>query len=197
MSRVRRFTWLASVVVLLMSASRLVAQITGDIQVKVDDPSGAAVSGATVTARSLDTGTERSVGTSPDGSGRIALLNVGRYKIRVQSIGFAPWETSVEVNSGGVADVKATLNLKTQTQEIVVSDQIQTINITDAQLQSVFTSKNVVELPLNTNTAGILTFAATAPGVVPQTPNNNNGFLGYGNFSSNGGPNARREYHCR
>jgi hypothetical protein len=72
-------------------------------------------------------------------------------------------------------------------QEVVVTDQAQPIDTTNAQLQTVYNSDNVVELPVNTNTAGILTFAATAPGVVPQTPNNNNGFLGYGNFSSNGG----------
>jgi len=72
-------------------------------------------------------------------------------------------------------------------QEVLMTDQGPPIDTTNAQLQTVFNSNNVVELPVNTNTAGILTFAATAPGVVPQTPNNNNGFLGYGNFSSNGG----------
>ncbi|MCU1263616.1 MAG: TonB-dependent Receptor Plug Domain protein [Bryobacterales bacterium] len=187
MTIIRTTPLLTSIVLALISANGLLAQITGDIEVKVIDPSTASVSGAAVTARSLDTGSVRTVTTSADGSVRIPLLNVGKYEVEVNARGFAPFKTPVDVNSGRVSDVKATLEVQSTTQAVVVSEEAAAINTTNAQLQTVFSSRDIVELPVNTNTAGILTFAATAPGVVPQTPNNNSGFLGYGNFSSNGG----------
>jgi hypothetical protein len=177
----------AVAILFLLAGSTLFAQISGDIELTTIDPSGAAIGGANVTVRHLDTGTTRTATTAADGSARITLLNVGRYEVKVDAKGFASFSVQVEVNSGRVSDVKAPLQVQSTRQEVLVSDQAEAINTSNAQLQSVFTTRDVVELPLNTNTAGILTFAATAPGVVPQTPNNNNGFLGYGNFSSNGG----------
>jgi hypothetical protein len=182
-----RFRGLPAIFVAVASATGLYGQISGDIEVKALDRSGAAVVGAKVTARSQETGTERSATTSGDGSVRLALLNIGKYDVQVDAQGFASFKIPVDVNSGRVSDVRAMMAIASATQQVIVTDQAQPIDTTNAQLQTVFNSDNVVELPVNTNTAGILTFAATAPGVVPQTPNNNNGFLGYGNFSSNGG----------
>jgi hypothetical protein len=180
---------IAVTILLLVYAGALLAQISGDIEIKTSDPSGAAIGGATVTVRHLETGTTRTATTSPDGSSRISLLNTGRYEVKVEAKGFTTYTAQVDVSSGRVSDVKASLEIQGTRQEIVVSERVDSINTTNAQLQSVVTSREVVELPVNTNTAGILTFAGTAPGVVPMAPNTNNiqGFLGFGNFSSNGG----------
>src|SRR6267154_1799000 len=137
--------YIAMFVLFLASVTGLFAQISGDIEIKAVDPSGASIGNAKVTVRHLETGTTRTATTTGDGSVRIALLNIGKYEVKVEAPGFAP-----------------------------------------STLQ-VATTRDIVELPVNTNTAGILTFAATAPGVVPMTPNDNSGFLGFGNFSSNGG----------
>ena len=182
-----RFWRLFTILVGGLFAVSLYGQITGDVEVKALDRSGAAVSGAKVTVRSQDTGAQRSATTSPDGSVRLTLLNTGKYDVQVEAQGFASFRIPVEVNSGRVSNVRAAMEIAATTQTLIVTDEAPPLDTTNAQLQTVFDSSNVVELPVNTNTAGILTFAATAPGVVPQTPNNNNGFLGYGNFSSNGG----------
>jgi hypothetical protein len=179
--------YIAMFVLFLASVTGLFAQISGDIEIKAVDPSGASVGNAKVTVRNLETGTTRTGTTAGDGSVRITLLNVGKYEVKVEAPGFAPLTQQVDVNSGRVSDLRATLEVQATRQEVVVSEQAEILNTSNAQLQQVATTRDVVELPVNTNTAGILTFAATAPGVVPQTPNNNNGFLGYGNFSSNGG----------
>ncbi len=181
------FRYLATLVLLLASVTGLFAQISGDIEIKAVDPSGASISDAKVTVRNLETGTTRAATTAGDGSVRVALLNVGKYEVKVEAPGFAPFTTPVDVNSGRVSDLRAQLELQTTRQEVVVSEQAELLNTSNAQLQQVATTRDITELPVNTNTAGILTFAATAPGVVPMPPNNNNGFLGYGNFSSNGG----------
>jgi len=181
------FRYLAMLVLLLASVTGLFAQISGDIEVKAVDPTGASIGNAKVTVRNLETGTMRSATTAGDGSVRVTLLNVGKYEVKVEAPGFASFTTPVDVNSGRVADLRAQLELQTTRQEVVVSEQAELLNTSNAQLQQVVTARDITELPVNTNTAGILTFAATAPGVVPMPPNNNNGFLGYGNFSSNGG----------
>ena len=180
------FRCLLTLVLFLASVTGLFAQISGDIEIKAVDPSGASIGNAKVTVRHLETGTTRTATTTGDGSVRITLLNIGKYEIRVEAPGFAPSTLQVDVNSGRVSDVRAALELQTTRQEVVVSEQAELLNTSNAQLQQVATTRDIVELPVNTNTAGILTFAATAPGVVPMTPNDNNGFLGFGNFSSNG-----------
>jgi hypothetical protein len=179
--------YVAMFVLFLASVTGVFAQISGDIEIKAVDPSGASVGNAKVTVRNLETGTTRTGTTAGDGSVRITLLNVGKYEVKVEAAGFAPLTQQVDVNSGRVSDLRASLELQSTRQEVVVSEQAEILNTSNAQLQNVATTRDIVELPVNTNTAGILTFAATAPGVVPMTPNNNNGFLGFGNFSSNGG----------
>src|SRR6266478_2004106 len=179
--------YVAMFVLFLASVTGLFAQISGDIEIKAVDPSGASVGNAKVTVRNLETGTTRTGTTAGDGSVRITLLNVGKYEVKVEAPGFATLTMPVDVNSGRVSDLRAALELQSTRQEVVVSEQAELLNTSNAQLQQVATSRDITELPVNTNTAGILTFAATAPGVVPMVPNNNNGFLGFGNFSSNGG----------
>jgi hypothetical protein len=181
------FRYLLTLVLFLASVTGLFAQISGDIEIKAVDPSGASIGNAKVTVRHLETGAVRTATTTGDGSVRITLLNVGRYEVKVEAAGFAALTQQVDVSSGRVSDLRAALELQTTRQEVVVSEQAELLNTSNAQLQQVATTRDIVELPVNTNTAGILTFAATAPGVVPMTPNDNSGFLGFGNFSSNGG----------
>ncbi len=181
------FRYLLVAVLFLASVTGLYAQISGDIEIKAVDPSGAAIGAAKVTVRNVETGTTRMATTAADGSVRITLLNVGKYEVKVEAPGFATLTMPVDVNSGRVSDLRAALELQTTRQEVVVSEQAELLNTSNAQLQQVATTRDITELPVNTNTAGILTFAATAPGVVPMVPNNNSGFLGFGNFSSNGG----------
>ena len=54
----------------------------------ITDPSGAAVSGAAVTATNLDTGLSRETQTDQAGSYRLFALPVGRYELRVKKEGF-------------------------------------------------------------------------------------------------------------
>jgi uncharacterized membrane protein len=121
-----------------VSATSLYGQITGDIEVKALDRSGAPVTGAKVTARSQETGMERSAVTSGDGSVRLTLLNIGKYDVQVDAQGFASFKIPVDVNSGRVSDVKAAMEIAAAMQQVVVTDQAQPIDTTNAQLQTVY-----------------------------------------------------------
>jgi hypothetical protein len=69
------------------------------------------------------------------------------------------------------------------TQQIEVQDVAAPVNTVNGQLQQVVDNQAISDLPLNST--GILGLAATAPGVIPVTPNDP--FLGLGSYNSNGG----------
>src|SRR5437868_9239857 len=65
------------------------AQVSASLSGLIADPSGAAVSAASVTAKNLDTGMSRTVPTGQGGRYRFFALPVGPYEIRVTKEGFA------------------------------------------------------------------------------------------------------------
>src|SRR5262249_60284641 len=65
------------------------AQSDASISGSVTDPSGGAVSGATVTVRNLETGAERLLLTDEAGRFNASLLLVGTYEGNVAEIGFS------------------------------------------------------------------------------------------------------------
>src|SRR5579872_4491852 len=72
---------------------------SGNIQGVVTDPSGAAVEGAKMGLRNLDTGVAASTSTSASGNYRFSSLAPGRYTVRVESAGFAPAEENVNLET--------------------------------------------------------------------------------------------------
>src|SRR5579863_8129130 len=88
MKRVKVFSgWVAAL--LFVSSCSIFAQTvtTGDITGTVKDSSGAAVAGATVTLKSLDTGQTRTATTNDTGSYRFTLLAGGNYSVTASSPG--------------------------------------------------------------------------------------------------------------
>src|ERR1035441_1779575 len=71
-----------------LSVSVALAQLpTGTILGTVKDSSGAAVPGATVTAKNLDTSFSRTATTGDDGTYRFSALPVGKYEVDVAHAG--------------------------------------------------------------------------------------------------------------
>lgn len=184
MSKTNRLTWLiVSVAAALLASAPLMAQITGDIQVTVSDPSGAVIPNAKVTASSKETGATRTGSTDALGSVRFRQLGIGSYEIKVEAQGFSVYSTTAVVNSGATTTVPITLEVKGTTQEVVVVETAVQLNTVNSQLQATTEAQKIVSLPIAQG--GVLVLAGTAPGVIPVTPRNP--FLGLGSFNSNGG----------
>jgi len=164
-------------------AGSALAQITGDLEVRVSDKSDAVMSGVQVTLTSLETGAIRKGTTDSLGSVRFTLLNIGPYTVKVENNGFETVVTRAEVNTGAVKDVRIQMNVKSVATEVMVEESAVAINTVSAQLQTTADSKAVTELPLASS--GVLGLAGTTPGVVPVT--SRNPFLGLGSYNSNGG----------
>src|SRR5688572_24409365 len=106
MSYLKRFLFAFASAVLL-SAVPVMAQVTtADITGRVLDQNGAAVAGATVTARNAGTGQERSAQSDQQGNYTIAELLPGTYDITVEAANF-----SKAVVKGREVNVGATVTL--------------------------------------------------------------------------------------
>jgi hypothetical protein len=86
-----KVTQLIAVAVMVFgSVMTLKAQtITGSVNGTVTDPSGAILPKAKVTATNVDTGVTTTATTNSDGIYNIQFLQIGRYKVAIESPGFA------------------------------------------------------------------------------------------------------------
>jgi len=78
----------ALVLAFLVSAASGWAQVAGAISGTVEDASGAAMSGVTVTVKSLEIGTERIVTTDEAGNYTVLSLPVGLQEVKAKKKGF-------------------------------------------------------------------------------------------------------------
>src|ERR1700754_3652588 len=93
---------LAVLVIATVMAPSLMAQslVSGDLTGTVTDPSGAVVSGATVTLKSNGTGATRNTTTNSNGAYRFSLLQPGAYTVSVSASGFSKAESTTTVAVG-------------------------------------------------------------------------------------------------
>src|SRR5271157_728052 len=97
------------------------AQVSAAIAGRVEDASGAAVSGATVTVKDVETGATRIVTTDSNGDYRALALPVGLHEIRAEKDGFqAAVRTGIKLDIGEEAVVNLRLAVGTAVQEVTV-----------------------------------------------------------------------------
>jgi hypothetical protein len=152
------------------------AQSTGSNLVgHVDDGSGGALPGATVTATQKDTGYSRSTVAEADGSFRLPSLPAGTYSVVVELDGFATVTVeSVVLNVARERDLTVTMNASKVTESITVVDEAPLVQ-TEASIGAVVSQKQLEGLPLNGRQFANL--AVLAPGTTlsyngdPTKPN--------------------------
>src|SRR5262245_873743 len=114
----------AAIVLLLSCASVFAQQTTGNITGRVVDQQGAAVPGATVTAKSSQTGFTRTETSDAEGLYRLNALPVGTYDVTAELQGFQTLaRKDVDVN------VAQTLSLDFS---MKVAQLAETVNVTGA-----------------------------------------------------------------
>lgn len=140
---------LALMVTFVASAAR--AQVTtASIVGSVVDQTGAAVSGASVTATQVETQVSQTVSTSKDGLFNIPLLPLGPYSIKVSATGFAVFEqTGIVLTVGQVANIPLTLRPGSVSQTVTVTANATMLNTTGSDTVQLVGQKPVEALPLN------------------------------------------------
>src|SRR5688572_19579256 len=160
--RIQTFRTLFAV---LATISTLSAQdITGSVQGKVNDPTGAFVPGAKVELVKEQTKVVTTQSTDGSGSYIFNLVPPGEYSIRVSASGFQSALASgitVQANRATRADMSLTIGALAET--IQVSASVSRVDAVTAQISTTATSKLITELP--SASRNVLKFAELAPGV--------------------------------
>ncbi len=133
----------------LGSAGPLWGQAATSLRGVVNDPSGGAVSGATVTLTNSESKIERKISTSEDGSYQFSLLPPGTYTLTVTATGFQSYERAgltLLVNTP--ATVNAQLKLGSASEIVHVSAEEPILDLVDASIGNSFDEQQVRDIPL-------------------------------------------------
>jgi hypothetical protein len=135
---------------LCFGATFSAAQVSANVSGVITDPSGAAVSEATVTARNLDTGASRTVPTDQSGRYRLFALPVGLYEIRVTKQGFAEGiRSGIRLAVGQDASADLSLRVGLVSEQVKVTEDVPVVNLTTQDISGLVGERQVKDLPLN------------------------------------------------
>lgn len=123
---------------------------TGALTGTVTDPSGAVVSGASVSATSKAIGQVRTTTTDAAGVYKFSLLPPGDYSVKFSASGFKTAQVAtVTVNVTETAVLNQKLELGAQTAEVTVESTVETVQTQNATVGTLVGSQTVTTLPLN------------------------------------------------
>src|SRR5437868_8895155 len=146
------------------------ASITGSISGVVTDPSGAVVSGATVTATNTQTGIANTATTDSKGFYSFPSLAVGTYDVDITQTGFRSFRTKglvVDANSALRAD--ASLKLGAVNEKVEVTSDAVHVETENTQMGEVSNSKRMTTVTLNGR--AFTDLLSLQPGVSPYNSN--------------------------
>jgi len=147
----------------------------GNIQGTVVDPGNAAVAGATVTARNMDTGLTSSAATTSAGLYALPNLPPGRYALTVESKNMKKYTregVTVPTNSTVVVDMQLQLGAVTET--VTVTADASQLETATSDVGSTVQSSLVANLPLEVSGTirNPVQFITLIPGFVGNVGNN-------------------------
>jgi hypothetical protein len=159
-------------------ASTARAQVsTASIVGTVTDSSGAAVSGATVTATQVETQVSRTVSDGKDGLFDIPLLPLGPYSLKVSAAGFADFQQSgIVLTVGQIANIPISLRPGNVSETVTVSANATMLNTTGSESSQLIDQSSVEAAPLNgRNPASLLFLIGGVNNPIQNIPSTNTG----------------------
>src|SRR4030095_10238814 len=151
---------------LTMSATAVSAQETvnyASVSGRVTDPSGAAVPGASVTARQTATNITADTVTDVSGRFRFPYLRVGAYEITVTLAGFQTVTRQLALTLGSAFEVPVALSVESVETTVTVSAEPPVLESARSQIAGTVSQAEVTNLPLNGR--NFLDIALLVPGV--------------------------------
>jgi len=133
-------------------SSMCAQSITGSISGTVKDPTGAVVSGATVSVVNTDTGvTVRTLKTDGSGNYSAQLLPIGHYQITVEAAGFSKAvRKRIDLNVNDKLTENMTLQIGSTQESVVVESNPLQVELNSATATGLVDGTQIRELSLNT-----------------------------------------------
>ena len=173
---------IASVVVLTVG-SAMGQSTLGSIVGVVHDKTQAVIPGATVKIKNLEDSSVRSATSDQNGTFEFLNLKPGGYLVSVNAEGFADFQiATAELSVRQVLRIDATLEVKSQTQTIEVSNTVAVIDTENATISDSFANQEITELPLNSRAT--TTSPLSALSISPNVQQDSSGNIALGGASS-------------
>jgi Carboxypeptidase regulatory-like domain len=139
-----------AIAVALIVCSAVGQSTFGTIVGVVHDKTQAVVPRASVQVRSLEDNSTRSTTSDQNGSFECVNLKAGKYAVSVQASGFADSQIPLaELTARQSLRVDVTMNIKSQTETVEVSDTVATVNTENGVIADSKDNKDIGRLPLN------------------------------------------------
>jgi hypothetical protein len=162
---------------MLPLAPLVLAQNEASIGGTVQDGSGAAIAGATVTLTSHEQGTVRKVTSNDSGDYQFSFLPSGAYDVHIAGAGFKDLAVNdVVIAVAQVIRRNFSLEVGSASESVMVSGDDNLVDANDPTLNTVIDNKTVVEMPLNGRL--FYNLAALTPGVMPSPSSSTNSTRG-------------------
>ena len=125
----------------------------GQISGTVKDPTGAVVSGAKVTVKSVNTGFTREATTNSSGLYTIPTLRPDTYEVTVEASGFQKYGHRIEVAVGSQNDVSAQLTVggSATTVEVSATGETVAVNTETQTMSQIVSTADLNRLPTDAN----------------------------------------------
>jgi hypothetical protein len=140
---------------------------TGKLVGTISAPDGA-IAGANVVVRDNQTGKERTIIASENGTFEVSQLEFGTYTVTITATGYKTFTAKeVKIDAGREYSLDAVLEVGQITEQVTVTAGAEQINSSNAELSTTVSSQQIRELPLNgRNPLSLLNLQA---GVNPTT----------------------------
>ncbi len=146
------FSLLVLTVLLAASGLRVEAQsqaLNGQIEGVVTDSNGAAVVGATIIARNIGTGTERTATTDTSGIYRLPLLPLGNFRVTVEAASFKRLvREGITLVAGQTATIDAVLEVGAMETTVTITSDAPIADTGKIDVGRVMNAREVQNLPL-------------------------------------------------
>jgi carboxypeptidase family protein len=144
-------------------------EVTATINGIVTDATGAAITGAKVTAKDVDKGTPWTTTTNGDGFYTFPRLPIGNYELRVEQTGFQTAVNSgITLQMNQIAKVDVPLKVGNVTETLEVTSSAPVLQTQSTSLGTVIDARTNAQLPLATRNYVQLTLLS--PGAVHPDP---------------------------
>ena len=144
--RLALLLFLAALLSALLPAQEFRATITGHVV----DQSGAAVTGASVVARNIDTNEAATASTESAGTYSLPFLRPGKYVLTIEAQGFKKLiRDGLTLQVGQTAGIDVTLEVGQLTEQVTVTAETPLLQTEKADRGQVIDEQRVRELPLN------------------------------------------------
>src|ERR1043166_8172382 len=142
---------------------------------RIEDATGAVVSGATVTATHLETRQQLTTTSDYDGRYRFPYLRTGDYDLKIEARGFSEVTKQLTVSVGQALDLPITLDVAGVSAQVnIATTDVPVIETVRTQITETIRPTEINELPLNGR--NYLDLALLVPGVSSTNTGSNQRF---------------------